>query len=153
VNRRLRTLAAGALALTAALLVGLGSAAAAPAKADLSVALAGSPGTVSEGAQVTYTATVTNNGPDTATNVTLRNWLPGKASLVSSTPSQGSCAGSKPYVLCSLGTLTNGGSATVTIVVTANKTGLMVDHSRVRADQRDQHPHNNAQSVKTHVTK
>jgi uncharacterized repeat protein (TIGR01451 family) len=122
-------------------------------KADLALALAGSPSSVTKGSQVTYTATVTNNGPDTATHVTLRNWLPGKASLASSTPSQGSCAGSKPFVLCSLGTLTSGGSATVTIVVTTNKAGLMVDHSRVRADQRDQHPRNNAKSVKTQVTK
>jgi uncharacterized repeat protein (TIGR01451 family) len=125
---------------------------AAPARADLGVTLSGSPATVAAGAQVTYTSTITNAGPDTATNVTYRNWLPGKASLVSATPAQGSCAGNKPFVLCSLGTLANGQSTTVTIVVTVNKSGLMVDHARVRAAERDPHPRNNVRSVRTQVT-
>jgi uncharacterized repeat protein (TIGR01451 family) len=122
-------------------------------RANLDVSLTGSPTSVKVGDQVTYTAKITNNGPDQATNVTLRNWLPGKAIFVSATPGQGSCAGTKPYVLCSVGTLASGGSTTVTIVVKANKSGLMVDHVRVRADQRDPHPRNNVVSVKTHVTK
>lgn len=152
-NKRFQAgIAAAVLAATVLAVAGLGTAGAAPARADLAVTLTGSPGTVTVGGQVTYTSTVTNNGPDTATSVTYRNWLPGKASLVSSTAGQGSCAASKPYVLCSLGTLTSGQSTTVTIVVMANKPGLVVDHARVRADQRDSHPRSNDASTKTTVS-
>jgi uncharacterized repeat protein (TIGR01451 family) len=143
----------GALAAAVAALALVGSAAAKPDRADLSVSLTGSPSTVTAGGQVTYTATVTNNGPDTATNVTLRDWLvAGKGSVVSAAGGQGSCAMAKPFVLCSLGTLTNGQSTTVTIVVTANKPGLTIDHARVRSDQRDPKPRNNDAGVKTLVS-
>jgi hypothetical protein len=71
---------------------------------------------------------------------------------LSTTPARAAAPAASPT--CSpLGTLTNGQSVTVTIVVTANKPGLMVDHARVHADQRDPHPRNNDASTKTHVTK
>ena len=100
---------------------------------ELAFRLSGSPGSVNTGQQVTYTATVTNSGSGVAGSVAFQDLLPGKASLVSTTPSQGSCNGN-PTVVCSLGALNAGASATVTIVVTANQSGLMTDHGWVSSN-------------------
>ena len=97
---------------------------------NVDLKLSSSPGSVDPGQQVTYTGTVTNGGNGAAPNVAFQDLLPGKATLVSATPSQGSCSGS-PVVLCSLGALNAGASATVTIVVTANQPGWMSDHGWV----------------------
>ncbi len=99
---------------------------------NVDLRLSGSPASVNTGQQVTYTATVTNSGNGAAGNVAFQDLLPGKASLVSTTPSQGSCNGN-PTVVCSLGALNAGASATVTIVVTANQPGSMTDHGWVSA--------------------
>jgi len=88
------------------------------------------PGSATGGQQVTYTATVTNNGNATDSNAGFQDLLPGKAALVSTTASQGSCSGN-PTIVCNLGTLNAGASATVTIVVTANQPGWMTDHGWV----------------------
>ncbi len=101
--------------------------------AELAFRLSGSPASVNTGQQVTYTATVTNSGNGAAGSVAFQDLLPGKASLVSTTPSQGSCNGN-PTVVCSLGALNAGASATVTIVVTANQPGSMTDHGWVSSN-------------------
>ncbi len=100
---------------------------------ELAFRLSGSPASVNTGQQVTYTATVTNSGSGAAGNVAFEDLLPGKASLVSTTPSQGSCNGN-PTVVCSLGALNAGASATVTIVVTANQPGSMTDQGWVSSN-------------------
>ena len=53
------------------------------AMADLSVAKDDSPDPVTEGDDVTYTITLTNNGPDAATGVLLTDTLPAGATFVS----------------------------------------------------------------------
>ena len=145
---------ATALLLAAAALfaatLGQSSAAAATGKANLGVTLSGSPHAVDPGQTVTYTATVKNQGPNDATNVRLRDWLPGKATFGSATASQGSCSGTKP-VTCQLGTIAVNGSATVTLTVTADKGGWMSDQARVFSDLRDPRPANNVKAVRTLV--
>ena len=97
---------------------------------NLALRLSASGGTVNTGQQVTYTATVVNTGGRTDRNAAFRDLLPAKASLVSTSPSQGSCAGSR-VVRCNLGSLDRGASATITIVVTANRPGWMTDYAWV----------------------
>ncbi len=65
---------------------------------------------------------VTNLGPATATNVVLTEPLPARFTLVSATPTQGSCSG-KQVVTCRLGTLAPGARATVTVRVIATRAG------------------------------
>ncbi len=91
--------------------------------ADLSLTKGDSPDPVTYGNNVTYILTVTNNGPDPATNVTLTDTLPANVVFVSATPSQGTCSGTTT-VTCNLGTINNGANATVTIVVQAKATGI-----------------------------
>ena len=93
--------------------------------ADLALTKTGAPGPVTAGTNLTYTMTVTNNGPSTAPNVALADILPAEVKLVSAVPSQGSCSGTTtpgtpPPLICNLGSLLNGGVATVTVVVTVN---------------------------------
>ncbi len=141
-----------ALAASAAVAVTFGQATAraASSRVNLVLTLTGSPHVVDPGQTVTYTATVRNNGPDTATGVRLRDWIPAKADFVSATAAQGSCTGLRP-VACSLGSLASSTSTTATITVTARRGGWMVDQARVWADQRDQHPFNNVRIVRTFV--
>jgi len=86
--------------------------------ADLAVVQSGEPDPVAPGGTVTYTIVVTNLGPQSASVVTLRDELPPGATYVSAIPDQGVCAGSGP-VVCHLGDLAAGGSATLSVVITA----------------------------------
>jgi uncharacterized repeat protein (TIGR01451 family) len=65
--------------------------------------------------RVTFTITVTNNGPDTATNVTVRDPLRQEVQITSATPSQGTCTADAIAISCALGSLASGASAAVTV--------------------------------------
>jgi uncharacterized repeat protein (TIGR01451 family) len=116
---------------------------------DVGLRLSASPRNVDSGQQATFTATVANRGNGTATTVAFQDLLPGKATLVSATPSQGTCSGS-PTVVCDLGSLNAGASATVTIVVTANQPGWMTDHGWVSVDPPGNWQHHRSASVYVH---
>jgi uncharacterized repeat protein (TIGR01451 family) len=93
--------------------------------ADLSVTKSG-PAAVTAGNNITYTVTVTNNGPSDATNVQLSDTLPPGTTFVSEMQTAGpsfTCTNPSPgatgTVSCTLATLTNGTSASFTIVYKA----------------------------------
>ena len=72
---------------------------------------------VTAGTDMTYTIGVDNKGPShTGGTVTLTDQLPVGTTFVSATPSQGTCSGTTT-VTCDLGTLANGASATVSVIV------------------------------------
>ena len=81
------------------------------AASNLSLNLSG-PGNASPGSTVTYTVTVTNTGPQTATNVVTTLTLPGGTSYVSGSAG---CSASGTIVTCNSGDIANGGSATLSI--------------------------------------
>jgi uncharacterized repeat protein (TIGR01451 family) len=91
--------------------------------ADLAVTVVDTPDPAEVGSPVTYTATVTNNGPNPATAAQLNATLPDGSSLVSATAAQGTCAANGTAIECALGSLTSGASTAVTIVVTPSLTG------------------------------
>ena len=66
---------------------------------------------------LTYSLTITNAGPNASTGVTLSNLLPAEVNFISASSSQGSCINAGRLVTCALGTLADGATATVTIVV------------------------------------
>ncbi len=121
-----------------------------PAAADLAVTKTDSPDPVTAGVDLTYTVTVTNNGPDAATGVALSDTLPVGVALVSSTPSQGSCTGTFP-VTCDLGTLANAATATVTIVVRPATPGTITNSASVTSNVFDPDPANNTAAADTTV--
>jgi uncharacterized repeat protein (TIGR01451 family) len=71
---------------------------------------------------VNYTMTVTNKGPDTATNVQLADPAPTGITYLSANPSQGSCNVTLALITCSLGNLAAG--QTVTVAVTGRATAV-----------------------------
>lgn len=82
--------------------------------ADLSVTKSASPDPLVPGADVTWTITVTNDGPSTARAVTIADTLPAEVDLTAATPSTGSCSAGTAD--CALGDLAAGATATVTVV-------------------------------------
>jgi len=83
---------------------------------DLSIAKTAPPGVYGTGLPVSYTINVHNSGPADAAAVTVTDTIPPGTTFSSATPSQGSCSGTST-VTCNLGTLTNGASATITLVL------------------------------------
>ena len=88
---------------------------------DLAVVKSATPQTVSAGDELTYLITVSNNGPGEATGVVVTDSLPAGVTWVSTTPSQGPGCSAPSDVTCELGTIVNGGSATIQIVVQVNQ--------------------------------
>ena len=84
---------------------------------DISVTLTDSPDPVNAGANLTYTATVSNAGPTSANNVTLNYTLPPNVNFVSGSFSGGACANAAGVVTCTLPSLAAGANQAVTIVV------------------------------------
>ncbi|HEY5595011.1 MAG TPA: DUF11 domain-containing protein, partial [Nitrospiria bacterium] len=104
-----------------------------------------SPDPVTAGNNLTYAITVTNNGPDAATNAIVIDGIPAGVTLVSASASQGSCGGTST-VTCSLGTISNGAGATVTIVVAPASAGTVNNTVSVTSDASDPNPGNNSAS-------
>jgi len=97
--------------------------------ADLSVTKTDSPDPVTAGTNLTYTIMVKNNGPNTATAVSMTDALPTGTSFVSVTcPVGWTCSappvGSGGTVTATIPTLANGVSATITVVVKVDPSDL-----------------------------
>jgi len=71
---------------------------------------------------VNYSLTVTNKGPDTATNVQLADPAPAGITYLTANPSQGTCNVSPSLITCSLGNIVAG--QTVTINMTGRATAV-----------------------------
>ncbi|MBI5756212.1 MAG: SBBP repeat-containing protein, partial [Nitrospirae bacterium] len=121
------------------------------ASADLSITKTDSPDPVPQvGDNVTYTITVTNNGPSTATGVTVTDTLD-SLTYVSALPSQGICSGTTT-VTCNLDTLAYGSIATITIVAGTNPpAGMIGNTASVTANETDPDTTNNSATETTNV--
>src|SRR5207244_13131673 len=98
---------------------------------DLGVNQSDSPDPADLGTAVTYQIVVSNNGPDNAASVSLNDVLPNNTSFVSAVPSQGTYVHIGNQVLCSLGTLAAGQTATVAIAVVPNGVGKITNTATV----------------------
>ena len=116
---------------------------------DLGVSLSASGGATT-GTSTTYVATISNKGPATATNVAFTAITPASGILKSVT-SAGTCSSANPIV-CDLGTLPAGGSATVTFVVQQNLAGSIAATAQVSGSETDPNLANNLVGIFVTVT-
>ncbi len=114
---------------------------------DLSISKTAPPGLYGTGLPVTYTIGVHNAGPADAASVTVTDTIPAGTTFSSATPSQGSCSGTST-VTCNLGTLTNGASATITLVLTMPPTpGVVANTATVSTTNPDTNAANNSSTA------
>jgi uncharacterized repeat protein (TIGR01451 family) len=116
--------------------------------ADLSVAKDDSADPVTEGDDVTYTITVTNNGPDAATGVLLTDTLPAGVTFVSASSG---CTEVNGVVTCDIGAVAKSASAMVEIVVTTTGVGTITNTAAVAGNQGDPDEGNNTDTENTTV--
>lgn len=122
-----------------------------PVAADLAVNQTDDPDPVLTGFSVDYDITVSNDGPQDATNVTLVDTLP-SAAFTGATASQGSCGPETGgTVTCDLATIASGGTATVTVTVATTTAGTLQNVVDVSADEADPNLANNTDTELTTV--
>lgn len=109
---------------------------------DLSVTQTASSETPAIGANVTFTITVQNSGPDAASGVMVTDNLPAGYTLVSATPSSGTWSGTS----WSVGNLASGASATLTVIAKVNAVGSYVHEVSISGTQIDPTVANNSSS-------
>ncbi len=118
--------------------------------ADLSVSVQ-APATATTGTAFSYTVQVANLGQDSAAGVTLTTVLPASVIGGTYTSSQGTCSGGG-VLYCSLGTIANGSSASVTISVTPTVAGSLTMTGSVSSVSFDPVSSNNQANASTTVT-
>ena len=97
------------------------------------------------GQTLTYTILVSNAGPADALTVSVIDPLPSATAFVSCTASQGSCANASGTVTATLGTIPDGGSATLTIAVTVlAQSGAIANTAPVDSSTPDSNPNNDS---------
>jgi len=103
------------------------------------------------GGQFTYTITVTNNGPDTATNVLMTDTLDPTTTFVSAT--NGAIQSSPGVVTRTFASIANGASEVVQITVTApGAPGIVTNQVTVSATEADSNNGNNTAFRETPVS-
>ncbi len=101
---------------------------------------------------VDYSLSVTNRGPDTATNVQVADPAPAGITYLSANPSQGTCSVGPSLITCSLGTITPGQTVTIAIRARATTVGQHTNTATVTGGGgRETNPADNVDSAVTIV--
>jgi uncharacterized repeat protein (TIGR01451 family) len=116
-----------------------------PPHAELSITKSVAAQRPNVGDSDSFTLTVTNNGPDAATGVTVADLLPAGLGYVSHLAGQGGYDSSSGQ--WSIGALANGATATLTITVDVASAGDYTNTATVTGDQHDPNPANNSASA------
>jgi uncharacterized repeat protein (TIGR01451 family) len=113
--------------------------------------------TIKSGANLSYALTAKNNGPDTALGVTVTDATPTGTTFVSVTPNTGTCTappvGGTGNVVCTVGTMADGISLKITLVVNVNAASgsTITDTATVTSTISDPHTTNNTATATTTV--
>ena len=122
-----------------------------PANADLGITVADSPDPVLISNYLTYTITVTNLGPATASGVFVTNTVPAGVKLIT-TNTPGGFTNASGFLTFSLGTMGSGASQAFTVVVQPTIGGVLLSNSfGVGSSVPDPLKGNNTATVKTVV--
>lgn len=124
-------------------------------QADLAMALVAAPEPVIAGTQLSYSATLSNDGPSDAIGATISLPLPAHTSLVSASVAGGGSCGGSPVVCTVPGALAPGDSRVATVVLAvapgAAAAGNIVGMASGAATTPDPNSGNNTASVSTQV--
>jgi uncharacterized repeat protein (TIGR01451 family) len=119
---------------------------------DLAITKSGAPASQELGqGNITWTMVVTNNGPDTATGVTISDPMPAGNTFVSATTTQGTCTGGA-ILNCSLGTMAAGATVTITLVTTPSAVGTQTNTVTVVGNETETNTSNNTATATVQVT-
>jgi uncharacterized repeat protein (TIGR01451 family) len=118
--------------------------------ADTAIVKTASPNPAIPGQNVTYTLTVSNNGPNDAANVVATDPLPSGLSFVSASPG---CTQAFGTVTCTLASLANGASASFAVVTSlgAGASGSLSNAAIVSSDDNDPNSGNNSSTTSTPI--
>src|SRR6266478_5071876 len=124
---------------------------------DLAITLSHTPDPVTIGNNITFTSTITNNGPSAATGVTFYpTQVPSSTVNLFKTPATttstlGTCDNTNEF--CFLGTLASGASTTVTLVVSTatGQEGTQTVAVGVGGNESDSNPSNNVATTTVNV--
>jgi uncharacterized repeat protein (TIGR01451 family) len=121
---------------------------------DMAIVKTGTPNPVTQGTPLTYTLTVTNNGPASATFVTATDTLPSEMTYLQTTTTQGTCSEAGGTVTCLLGPMANAATATISILTIPNASGIVTNTATVALspDQTDPNLANNTATQNETVT-
>jgi uncharacterized repeat protein (TIGR01451 family) len=131
-----------------------------PASADISVTNSAAPTTVAPGANVTYTQSLTNNGPSTATTVSFTEAVPTNTTFVSLTkPGTWTCTtppvGSTGNISCTIASLASGATGAFSFVAQVNAgtaTGTVISDTDMGSSAiTDPNSSNNSATVNVNV--
>jgi uncharacterized repeat protein (TIGR01451 family) len=117
--------------------------------ANLAITLSDTPDPVAAGATLAYTLSIHNSGPATAVDVTVNQTLPAGVSFVSADAGCDHISGS---VVCSLGNLAAGGSASREVRVTPLAAGTLTSQAQVASSTSDGNALDNIASANTLVS-
>jgi len=126
--------------------------------ANLAVTNSDAPDPVNSGATITYTQTITNNGPDAAANATITESIGSGVTFQSiAAPAGWSCTnpaiGGTGSINCSIASLANAGSASFTVVVNVTAvSGTVTNTITGSSDASDTVQANNSATATTTVT-
>ena len=114
---------------------------------DLSITKTVTPANPTVGTAVTYTMSVSNAGPSSASDVNLSDPLPDGLTYVSSTTSRGTVSFAAGTVSANIGTLSKGGSVTVTVRALTTRAGRFTNTASVKASEAETALENNRASA------
>ena len=123
------------------------------ATADVSIRKSASPNPVPVGGTVTFSMVVSNAGPSDARGLVVTDPLPAGLRLAGA-QAPGSCAPLGRTVICNVGTLGAGASATVSIsavVLSSALPGPLVNRVTVQSETADRNPGNNSASISVQI--
>ena len=141
-NRRFRRVSCLAVLLLIAVAAACDPEPPPPSQAQMDVSITASHALVVVGGQVTYDVSTTNSGQGPAAQAVVNVVWPTDLSYTSATPSQGSCIPTAGGVVCNLGQVAVDGTASVSIVATAEQPGLVT--TSVDSFGGDAQPHDTA---------
>jgi uncharacterized repeat protein (TIGR01451 family) len=101
---------------------------------DMAITKSGAPQPVLQNATLTYTVTVTNNGPQIATGVVVSDTLPAQVTYISSsTTGGGTCSQAGGVLTCNYATMASGAGAVITVTTTAATPSLALNTAVVNS--------------------